>query len=60
VFALVFLAGGVVTEEISYATGLKMALVLVLTAIGIVSFVEVMRVLHGQSQLGKSVQGWMP
>lgn len=58
IFALVFLAGGIVTKEIAFTTGLRMSLVLVLGAIGIVAFLEVIRLFNGQSELGETVHRW--
>lgn len=55
-FALVFLAGGVITSAYPIWQGLLMAIVLVLFAVAIPGAVELARVLNGQSELGQMVR----
>lgn len=57
-FALVFLAGGIVTEPIEFANALLMAVVLVGAAVLMVGIVEAARLLRGANELGSAVHGW--
>lgn len=59
VFALVFIAGGVVTEPIHFANALLMAIVLVAMAVGLIAVVELARLIRGTSELGSAVHGWL-
>lgn len=56
VFAMVFLAGGVVWPAINFGHALLMSMVLVLFAVAIPGVFELGRILNGQSELGVRVR----
>jgi hypothetical protein len=57
-FAIIFLAGGVVTP-IGFGWAAMMSLTLLAMAVGLVGLVEAGRLLRGQSQLGDELQEWI-
>jgi hypothetical protein len=56
VFAVVFLAGGLVAPGVTPRTGYLMSIVLVTLAGGMVALIEVARVVTGQSAIGQSIR----
>jgi len=56
VFALVFLAGGLIAPGLTVRTGYLMSLALVAIALGLLAALEAARALTGQSVIGQFVR----